>query len=477
MKKEKLQGFLVGASTMAILMGGLTFAANRSETVQRYFRDIKIKLNGTEITPKDATGKVVEPFLIEGTTYLPVRAVGEAMGLNVDWNGEESTVLLTDENNQKGAVYLELKHVLLEDNWGKKKELDIPQIVSKTADTSLINQSIKNTYQFGNVSFYSSNYQDIFSFAWRSDCLEGDGPSLPYAICNFNNKTGELLSNEDVIKLLGKTKEEMVDRYKNVLMALAPKVYLDLGWNNGYLGTETLVNSLEEYMTKIKAYSLDEADYFDMFITSEGDIYTWMPFRHGSTGGHFWAHEAIVNLTKGTFVEGSFNYELLNQIVVSKNYTEEVTASSTLPAQGNISYEASNLTDGKLNTVWSEGVEGNGIGETITIKRTYTLESSDSVKKFNLLYFQNGYGVSSMNSYTNRWGNNGRVKELDIYFNGRFVATKWIDENSGSHQLFDISYYDLSVKDGEECTFTFEIKDVYPGEVYEDTVISEIGIY
>ena len=37
MKKE-LKGFLMGACTMAILMGGLTFAANRSETVQRISR-------------------------------------------------------------------------------------------------------------------------------------------------------------------------------------------------------------------------------------------------------------------------------------------------------------------------------------------------------------------------------------------------------------------------------------------------------
>ncbi len=100
MKKE-LKHFIMGASTMAVLMGGLTFAANRSETIQRTFRDIKIKLNGSEVIPKDANGNIVEPFLINGTTYLPVRAVGEAMGLNVDWDGETSTILLVGNVDNK----------------------------------------------------------------------------------------------------------------------------------------------------------------------------------------------------------------------------------------------------------------------------------------------------------------------------------------------------------------------------------------
>ena len=103
MKKE-IKGFLLGTTATALLMGGLTFASNRSETVQRYFRDIKIKLNGSEVIPKDATGKTVEPFIIDGTTYLPVRAVGEAMGLDVDWNGDTNTVLLEGRGCGRGAA-------------------------------------------------------------------------------------------------------------------------------------------------------------------------------------------------------------------------------------------------------------------------------------------------------------------------------------------------------------------------------------
>lgn len=49
-------------------------------------------VDGVSITPKDANGTVVEPFIVDGTTYLPVRAVGEAMGKTVDWDGRTHTV-------------------------------------------------------------------------------------------------------------------------------------------------------------------------------------------------------------------------------------------------------------------------------------------------------------------------------------------------------------------------------------------------
>ena len=64
-------------------------------TVSATYRDISIIIDGTELVPTDAAGNMVEPFLIDGTTYLPVRAISEALGLNVTWDNATSTVALT----------------------------------------------------------------------------------------------------------------------------------------------------------------------------------------------------------------------------------------------------------------------------------------------------------------------------------------------------------------------------------------------
>lgn len=70
--------------------------ASTRVTKQLSYNDITICINGREFTPKDAAGNVVEPFIMNGTTYLPVRAVGEALGLNVNWDGDTHTVYLGD---------------------------------------------------------------------------------------------------------------------------------------------------------------------------------------------------------------------------------------------------------------------------------------------------------------------------------------------------------------------------------------------
>ena len=51
-------------------------------------------VDGIPIVPKDAKGNIVEPFIYEGTTYLPVRAVGEALGKAVTWDGATKTVYI-----------------------------------------------------------------------------------------------------------------------------------------------------------------------------------------------------------------------------------------------------------------------------------------------------------------------------------------------------------------------------------------------
>lgn len=64
------------------------------QTIDVDYLDIKLVVNGKEVTPKDVNGNVVEPFAYQGTTYLPVRAVGEALGKSVRWDGETKTVHL-----------------------------------------------------------------------------------------------------------------------------------------------------------------------------------------------------------------------------------------------------------------------------------------------------------------------------------------------------------------------------------------------
>lgn len=106
--KERTKGFLGGVIAAAVLAGtvGTAAATIGSRMIQADYTNIKITLNGQQITPKDATGAEVEPFAVSGTTYLPVRAVANALGIGVDWDDSTSTVVLT--GNDETATYFEL---------------------------------------------------------------------------------------------------------------------------------------------------------------------------------------------------------------------------------------------------------------------------------------------------------------------------------------------------------------------------------
>lgn len=97
MKKLNLKSYLTGVIS-TILVTALILsvsAAAITKTLNATYKDIKISVNGNTITPKDATGKVVEPFIVDGSTYLPVRSVAEAVGYEVEWDSATSTAKLT----------------------------------------------------------------------------------------------------------------------------------------------------------------------------------------------------------------------------------------------------------------------------------------------------------------------------------------------------------------------------------------------
>ena len=96
MQMKKLLSLILALS-LVLALGTAALAGDTDFTraADITYRGISIIVNGTKIVPQDANGNPVEPFIMDGTTYLPVRAVAGALGLDVSWNGATSTVILT----------------------------------------------------------------------------------------------------------------------------------------------------------------------------------------------------------------------------------------------------------------------------------------------------------------------------------------------------------------------------------------------
>ena len=76
-------------------VASIAYATTGQQQIIVDYSNIKIVVDGQQVNPKDANGKIVEPFIYNGTTYLPVRALAEALGKNVIWDSITSTVTIS----------------------------------------------------------------------------------------------------------------------------------------------------------------------------------------------------------------------------------------------------------------------------------------------------------------------------------------------------------------------------------------------
>ena len=79
---------------LVLLIAAPAMAASLTKTIDATY-GITIVLDGKTFSYTSADGKKAEAFVSEGTTYLPLRALAEALGLGVAWDGGTQTVTLT----------------------------------------------------------------------------------------------------------------------------------------------------------------------------------------------------------------------------------------------------------------------------------------------------------------------------------------------------------------------------------------------
>lgn len=154
---------IVGGILVAISGTALAASTITTKMIEAQYSGIKLVVDSIEVTPTDATGKVIEPFAFEGTTYLPVRAVADALGKPVEWDGNTQTIYIGDIPGK-------------EINWMTK----LPP------------------YQTGVATVYSGNTTDYFTVSGEkhgtgivvqeSGGWMSTGPKTAYALWNTDGK-------------------------------------------------------------------------------------------------------------------------------------------------------------------------------------------------------------------------------------------------------------------------------------------------
>lgn len=95
--KKKITVLTAGALCAASLAVGAC-ASDVIKSIEAQLRpDFTVVVDGKTQNFKNANGETVYPVLYEGTTYLPVRAIGELMGKTVYWYEDDKRIELKSE--------------------------------------------------------------------------------------------------------------------------------------------------------------------------------------------------------------------------------------------------------------------------------------------------------------------------------------------------------------------------------------------
>lgn len=149
LNNKKSRTFLV-LLALVLTLSVTVFAKQINETAEIFYNNIKLYINGAEIVPKDANGNIVEPFTLNGTTYLPVRAISNAFGQDVEWDGATQSIYIGKKDQTKPDNYLD-----------RIQYNDYKQ-ANSTSNFSVINGSVEdfhgNTYTNGIILYRCYGY-------------------------------------------------------------------------------------------------------------------------------------------------------------------------------------------------------------------------------------------------------------------------------------------------------------------------------
>ncbi|HHV82174.1 MULTISPECIES: copper amine oxidase N-terminal domain-containing protein [Tepidanaerobacter] len=79
-----------------LLLSSVAMGATGAKDIKAFYRNIKIKVNGKLVDVGNT-----EPFIYNDSTYVPIRLISEALDKVVEWDNNQSTVIITDKSTSQ----------------------------------------------------------------------------------------------------------------------------------------------------------------------------------------------------------------------------------------------------------------------------------------------------------------------------------------------------------------------------------------
>ncbi|MBN2286381.1 MAG: hypothetical protein JXQ26_02510 [Tissierellales bacterium] len=279
--RKNFRVFIIMVLIAVIAFGSGAYAEGlRTNITVIEAKDVYLNYNGDEFIARDVNDNVVYPLMHNGTTYLPVRAVASIAGLNVDWDGNTRTVLLTSSD-----------YVNVDDD-GYIEELEINDI---KADAHLIPDIANGKFKgrVGETLSTGKDITDLFKFELNENGVFGfeivGNKSASVNVVVRNDENGY----DEIAFLPGADDNGM---YKARLALTAGIYYLELD------------GSSEEMPYKITTtFTATPNDYEDDYFESDAKIFKFNGSQYvnqgavGAGNDHYNDYIILENVNSKTF--------------------------------------------------------------------------------------------------------------------------------------------------------------------------------
>lgn len=104
MKNKK---WLIAAGVFGMVLTGSAgvYAGTQLETIKAYLNHgLALEVNGQKFTPTGDQGKKLAPITYQGSTYLPVRSVAEALNTEVKYDAKNNKVSIGSSSSSGGSA-------------------------------------------------------------------------------------------------------------------------------------------------------------------------------------------------------------------------------------------------------------------------------------------------------------------------------------------------------------------------------------
>ena len=170
--KKRILCLIISAVMMLGFIAGAAASSGIMKITAEINANISYRLNGDKFIPRDVDGSKMDTIIYNGRSYVPLRAVADALNVPVDWDGKTSTIILgiDGESREEEKEYSE-EITLLHFNQDEANAL--------AKDFMETHPGVKVNIKC--ISDTNGAYQNYLTSGLRSGVIDADVIALEYA--------------------------------------------------------------------------------------------------------------------------------------------------------------------------------------------------------------------------------------------------------------------------------------------------------